>query len=349
MKTFEGSHVLVVGGAGFIGSNLVKKLLRECSIIRITIVDNLLSADRCNIPDDDRVCFIEGSIANDQVLQILEDNIDYVFHLATFHGNQNSIFAPLQDHENNTLTTLKLFERLKDFCRLKKVVYSSAGCSVAKKTFDTAEATKELETVSLNMDSPYSMSKIFGEFYSKYYFKQHQLPVVRVRFQNVYGPGEVLGAGQWRGTIATIWRNVIPTFIYKSLDRQALPLENGGYASRDFIYVDDIVMGLICAALRGAVGDVYNLASGKETTILELATLINQLTNNDVPCQILPKRAWDTSGRRFGCTRKSEEVLGFKTKISMDEGLRHTVEWTKQNLYLIDSAINQHKTRTLIN
>src|SRR6185436_10816563 len=106
------------------------------------------------------------------------------------------------------------------------------------------------------------ISKVVGEFYSVYYHTQHNLPGVRARFQNVYGPWEVLGAGQWRGTPATVWRNVTPTFIYKALKHQALPVENGGIMTRDFIFVSDIVAGLIACALRGTPGEAYNLATG---------------------------------------------------------------------------------------
>ena len=125
---FEHTTVLVVGGAGFVGSNLIRLLLSNVEEIKIIIVDNLLSAEIVNVPEDTRVTFIEKSITDFRVLAGLQDNLDYVFHLATFHGNQSSIFDPIADNENNTQTTLKLFERLKDFRNLKKVVYSSAGC-----------------------------------------------------------------------------------------------------------------------------------------------------------------------------------------------------------------------------
>ena len=114
---------------------------------------------------------------------------------------------------------------------------------MAEKTFEGAEATQEDAPVSLQLDSPYQISKIVGEYYANYYHSRHGLPVVKARFQNVYGPGEVLGAGQWRGTVNTVWRNVTPTFIYKALKHEALPVENGGIASRDFIYVEDMAAG----------------------------------------------------------------------------------------------------------
>lgn len=228
------------------------------------------------------------------MLKRIKDDNDYILHLATFHGNQSSIHGPLRDHENNTYTTLKLFGYCNNFKRIKKVVYSPAGCSVAKKTFDTAEATTEDAGIEVKQDSPYSISKIIGEFYSVYYHKQHGLPTVRARFQNVYGPGEVLGAGQWRGTYATVWRNVTPTFIYKAVKGMPLLLENDGIASRDFIFVEGIYEGLMRCALRGDAGDVYNIGSGKETTIKELAGTINELAGCRWSVQVIavPERGW---------------------------------------------------------
>lgn len=339
---FDGCTVLVVGGAGFVGSNLVRLLLSSAFHVRVHVIDNLLSAELCNVVQDERVRFTEGSIADDQVLAQLHDVYDYIFHLATYHGNQSSIHNPLADHENNTLTTLKLFDRLKSFQRIKKIVYSGAGCAVAEKTFEQAEATKECDVVSLDMDSPYSISKIVGEFYAKYYHKQHRLPVVRARFQNVYGPWEILGAGRWRGTPATIWRNVTPTFIYKALKGQSLPIENGGVASRDFIYVEDIARGLLYCAWKGSSGDVYNLATGNEVEIRHLAELINKLAKNPAPIEWLPKRAWDNSGKRYGCPEKARDELGFVAKTSLEVGLIATTAWTRENLELIEQTMRKH-------
>jgi len=342
MQAFDGSQVLVVGGAGFVGSNLVRELVTTSSA-QVLIVDNLLSADKCNIPDSKQVAFIEGSITQEPVLRQLPRNLDYVFHLATFHGNQNSMADPLADHENNTFTTLRLYEHLKDFKQLKKVVYSSAGCTVAEKTYGPAKATTEEDPVSLWLDTPYQMSKIFGEFYSNYYFKKHMLPVVKARFQNVYGPGEILGAGQWRGTSATVWRNVIPSFIYRAIKRMPLRLDNGGVASRDFIFARDIARGLMCCALNGTAGEAYNLASGDETSILDLAKTINRLTKNSTPLELAPMRDWDRSGRRYGATQKAKEQIGFSADVPLEEGLTTTVAWTQANLPLIERCIAKHQ------
>lgn len=338
---FSNSRVLVVGGAGFVGSNLVHQILEQ-NPREIVIVDNLLSSDVANIPADARVRFVFGSITDDRILAALPADLDYAFHLACYHGNQSSIADPMADHDNNTLTSLKLFDRLKDIKSLKKVVYAAAACAVAEKTYDAPTATTEDQPVTLYHDSPYSISKIIGELYGNYYFQRHQLPIVKARFSNVYGPREILGAGQWRGTVHTVWRNVTPTFIWRALNGEALPLDNGGNASRDFIFVEDMARGLMACAQKGAPGEVYNLATGRETTILELATIINEYTGNKTPLDLRPARDWDRSGKRFASTEKAQRQLGFTAQVEMREGLRRTVEWTRTNAELIKRNIAKH-------
>lgn len=341
MSAVAGKALLVAGGAGFVGGNLVREALAR-DAERILVVDNFLSAERENVPRDDRVELIEGSIADDAVLAAIGDEFDYVFHLATYHGNQSSIVDPLADHDNNLITTLKLYERAKDFERLQKLVYAASGCTLAPHTFDETEAVTEDGPVPLDLDSPYQISKVVGEFYSVYYHRQHGLPTVRARFQNVYGPGEILGAGRWRGSAATVWRNVTPAFVYRALKQLPLQLENEGRATRDFIYVGDLVEGLLTCAGSGAPGDVYNLASGKETSIRELAELVNRLTDNPAEVELLPARNWDRSGRRFGSVEKAERDLGFEARTPLEDGLLRTVDWMRENLDLIDASIRRH-------
>jgi nucleoside-diphosphate-sugar epimerase len=334
----------VVGGAGFVGSNLVRRLLRE-PLTEVLVVDNLLSAERDNIPVDSRVRLIEGSIADPEVLDALTDDFDYMWHLATYHGNQSSIANPLEDHDNNLITTLRLLEKVRDFGRLRKFVYAASGCVLAPHTFDDAKPVEEDGDAPFDLDSPYQISKIVGEFYAVYYHKQHGVPTVRARFQNVYGPGEILGAGRWRGTPATVWRNVVPTFVYRAMRDMPLELDNGGLASRDFIYVEDIVEGLIACALQGKPGDVYNLASGEETTIKELADLIKELTGSRSEIRTAPARPWDRAGRRVGSTRKSRAEIAFEARTHLQEGLRHTIGWTRDNMELIERSMDKHANR----
>lgn len=333
--------VLVTGGAGFVGSNLVGRLLQLTSG-RITIVDNLLSSERSRVPTSAQIEFIEGSIADDAVLARLGDRFDTVFHLSTYHGNQSSIHDPLADHANNTLTTLKLGHAASAWTRLKAFVYAGAGCTAAVKTWDSPTATTEDAPLAIAQDSPYSISKLVGEMYCLYFHRQGRLPAIRARFQNVYGPGEILGAGRWRGTPATVWRNVVPTFIYKALAGSPLPIDGDGAATRDFIHVRDICEGLLACAARGRPGEAYNLASGVETSIATLAATINELSGNAAGVAVMPMRPWDSSGRRYGSTVKSAQELGFVASTGLRDGLADTISWTRANLDLIGQCIQRH-------
>ena len=158
----------------------------------------------------------------------------------------------------------------------------------------------------------------------------------------MYGPREILGAGRWRGTPHTVWRNVTPTFVWKSLNQEALPLQNEGKTSRDFIFVEDLARGLIRCALAGKSGEAYNLASGVETTIAQLAAVINEATGNPTPPEYLPARDWDRSGKRFGSTVKSQNEIGFEAKVSVSEGIGRLVEWTMAHRDMITSCIARH-------
>jgi nucleoside-diphosphate-sugar epimerase len=140
-----------------------------------------------------------------------------------------------------------------------------------------------------------------------------------------------------------VWRNVTPTFIWKSLNGESLPLDNGGEVSRDFIFVDDICRGLIACAIGGKPGEAYNIASGVETTIRELAEAITKTTGNTAPLDIRPAREWDKSGRRFGSTEKSRRELGFEARVSIAEGIERTVQWTKDNQGVISRCIDKHE------
>ena len=279
---------------------------------------------------------------DDRILSKLPKDINYVFHLSCYHGNQSSIADPIKDHDNNTLTTLKLFDWLQQCKQLKKVVYSAAGCAVAKKTYGEANPTDEDAEVSLFHDSPYSISKLIGEMYGNYFYSQYDFPFVKARFQNIYGPREILGAGQWRGTINTIWRNVTPIFIWKAIHNEELSLDAGGETSRDFIFVEDVVRGLICCALKGNAGESYNLASGVETKIKTLAKSIIKITSSKSELILQPnRRPWDHSGNRFGSTKKSKE-LDFEAKVSLYDGLKKTIDWTIENKELIQKSIDKH-------
>ena len=121
-----------------------------------------------------------------------------------------------------------------------------------------------------------------------------------------------------------------------------LRVENQGRATRDFIFVEDIVRGLLLCAREGQPGDVYNLASGVQTSILDLATRINQFTGNTAELEYVATRDWDHSGKRYGSTEKAKRVLGFEAYVKVREGIQRTIEWTRANLQKIDSCIRKH-------
>jgi nucleoside-diphosphate-sugar epimerase len=181
--------------------------------------------------------------------------------------------------------------------------------------------------------------------YAKYFADRRGLDVVRVRFQNAYGPREILGAGEWRGTIHTVWRNVIPTFIWKAINNEDLTLYGAGESSRDFVYVDDLSKGVIAASNRGVKGEVYNLASGQEFLIKDVARKIIELSKSESKLHIEGRREWDHSGRRFGDPTKSANQLKFRTSTEFENGILETIEWTKSNYDLIRGTINKHKTQ----
>lgn len=344
MTKFDGTVILITGGAGFVGSNLLRYLIENSSPNAILVIDNFLSSDPENLPDDPRLRILVGSAGDPRVLDRLPEQIDYVFHLSCYHGNQSSIHDPLADHDNNSYPSLVLFDRISKNKGIKKVVYAAAGCAVAEKTFDAPAATSEDAPVSLFHDSPYSISKLIGEMYGNFYFSQYNMPFVKARFQNVYGPGEVLGAGQWRGTDHTIWRNVIPTFIWRALNGENLPVENSGKSSRDFIFVRDLVHGLCSCALLGKPGENYNLGSGVETPIGLLAEAIIQIAESSSKVsESSASRNWDKSGRRFADVDKSRSEIQFEAKTPLEAGLASTIAWTTTYRQRIQLSIEKHR------
>lgn len=333
------SHSVVIGGAGFVGSWIVDEILKNPEA-KVTVVDNLLSSERWNISRDPRVIFIEGSASELSTFMNIESPVQYIYQLACFHGNQSSIARPLDDLENGLKTTLVTLEWMKLNHPNARLIYSGAGCALAEKTWDSPLPVGEIDNVGLLQDSPYSISKISGEMYCLYYAKQFNLDIVRVRFQNIYGPREILGAGQWRGTINTVWRNVVPTLIYKALKNDDIQIY-GSNPSRDFTYVGDVSRLVVELASSGKTAEVYNIASEEEVFISDLASKIIQMTNSNSKVLNEEKRHWDNSGRRIGGNQKLAEFLNLKPTVPLDVGLAATIKWTRKNLVEIEKSISK--------
>ena len=317
--------VLVTGGAGCVGSNLCQALL-DAGAARVVVLDDLSAAERWNLPTSDRLDFIQGSVTDSASLtRAFDSRPAFVFHLAAFFANQNSVEHPEQDLQVNGLGTLRVLEASR-VAQVERVVYASSGCSVygARAPLPLKE-----DFVSLHLDTPYQITKLLGELYCNFFRNYHGLPVVRARLFNVYGPGEIPGR----------YRNVIPNFLYWALNSQPLPLTGTGEETRDFSYVGDICSGLLrCGVLPQAVGEAINLASSVETKILDLAHQINLLTSNPAGLRRLERRRWDTHDRRRASIEKARELLGYQPRIDFATGLRHTLDWFQNHRKEIEAA-----------
>jgi len=313
-NAYAGRTVLVTGGAGCIGSNLVRGLA-DAGAGRIIVVDDLSSASRWNIPEHPAVRFLHGSVLDADVLRgAFSEKPEYVFHLAALFANQNSVDHPTQDLLVNGLGTLKMLE-FTQLVGVRRFVFASSGCSVygSKAPLPLTE-----DFVSLDLDTPYQITKLLGELYCNFFSNFYGLPVVRTRFFNVYGPGEIPGR----------YRNVIPNFLYWALRKEPLPITGTGEETRDFTYVGDVVRGLLAAGTsEAAVGEAMNLASGRETTVASLASLINELTGNPAGVRHVERRSWDHITRRCASVEKAAQLLGYRPETEFETGVRRTLEW----------------------
>lgn len=324
-QAYKGKRILVTGGAGAIGSNLVKKLC-ESEAALVLVLDDLSSGQRWNLPPAPNMMFVEGNVQDEVKLKrVFFEEPQYVFHLAAFFANQNSIDHPESDLMTNGLGTLRVLEYSK-LTRVERFVYASSGCSIYG---SSAPLPLREEFMSLNLTTPYQITKMLGELYCNFYFNHYGLPVVKTRFFNSYGPGEVPGQ----------YRNVIPNFIFWALQGKALPLTGTGEETRDFTYVDDIVEGVMRAGFyEKAIGNEMNIASGAETRILDLANLINELTGNSAGIVSSKRRKWDTKSRLLASIDRAREVLGYEPKTQFKEGLEKTIRWFRDEWDNIKAA-----------
>ncbi|MEM3964498.1 MAG: NAD-dependent epimerase/dehydratase family protein [Thermofilaceae archaeon] len=318
LKKYEGKKVLVTGGAGCIGSNLVRALIRA-DAEKIIVLDNFSSSPRWNLPSHPKVLLIEGSILSEEHLRrAFSEKPDYVFHLAAHFANQNSVDHPETDLMVNGLGTLKVLH-YSYLTGVERFVYASSGCSVYG---SQAPLPLREDFVSLHLDTPYQIHKLLGELYCNYFHDYYGLPVAIARYFNVYGPGEVPGK----------YRNVIPNFIWWAIHGQPLPITGTGEETRDFTFVDDIVDGTLrMGVVKEAVGEAINLASGTETRIIDLANWINELTGNKAGVVFRPRRSWDRAVRRRASIEKARKLLGYEPKTDIRTGLKLTYEWILEN------------------
>jgi nucleoside-diphosphate-sugar epimerase len=272
------------------------------------------------------VLFVEGSVLDEVKLKrIFFERPEIVYHLAAFFANQNSVDHPERDLMVNGMGTLRLLE-YSIFTNVQRFVYASSGCSIYG---SNAPLPLREEFISMHLSTPYQITKMLGELYCNFFYNHYGLKIVKPRFFNSYGPGEVPGQ----------YRNVIPNFIYWAMRGQPLPLTGTGEETRDFTYVDDIVDGLLRAGvMESAVGQEFNLASGQETRIIDLAHMVNQATENRAGIYFVERRKWDTKSRLLASIDRARTLIGYYPQTSFEVGLKHTVQWFRDNWDRIEIA-----------
>lgn len=321
--SYAGKTVLVTGGAGAIGSNLCRELVRLGA--RVIVLDNLSSGQRWNVPSSQGLLFTEGDILDEVKLKrVFFERPQIVYHLAAFFANQNSVDHPEEDLMVNGMGTLRLLE-YSLLTGVERFVFASSGCTVYDK--DAPLPMKE-DYISMNLTTPYQVTKMLGELYCNFFYNHYGMKVVKTRFFNNYGPGEVPGQ----------YRNVVPNFIYYAMKGLPLPITGDGEETRDFTYVADTVDGLLRAgSLEAAVGREFNLAASREIRIGDLAKTINRLVGNTAGLLSAARRKWDNKSRRLASIDRAKELLGFNPQTPLEIGLRSTITWFAENWEKIEA------------
>jgi UDP-glucose 4-epimerase len=315
---YKGQNILITGGAGCIGSNLTRALVKA-GAARIYVLDDLSAAERWNVPEAPSVIFVHGSILNEEVLdRVFSQNMDYVFHLAAHFANQNSVDNPDNDLMVNGLGTLKVL-KYSHQAQVKRLVFASSGCSVYG---SRAPLPLKEDFVSLHLDTPYQITKLLGELYCNFFHNYYGLPLATARYFNVYGPGERPGA----------YRNVIPNFIWWALEGKPLRITGSGDETRDFTFVEDIVDGTLRLGIAPeAIGQAFNLASETETKVIDIARMINEITANHGGIEFVPRRDWDKITRRRAAIDKARTVVGYEPKVRIREGIERVYHWIREH------------------
>ena len=299
---FSGARCLVTGGAGFIGSNLTAALLRLGA--QVTVLDSFATGNPGNLPRDSGLRVVEGDVASEPRVGELVREADYVFHLAAQVGNVKSIEQPVTDASTNVLGTVRLLEACRG-ARVRKLVYSSSSA-----IFGEAERLPIDESHPVNPASFYALSKLTGERYTRLAASLWGVPGVCLRYFNVFG--EPMAPNEYSGVI---W-----TFFDRLRNRMPLTIYGDGNQVRDFVFVADVVRANLLAAERADPGAVYNIGTGVETKIVELARTMVELTG--VPSEIFfaDFRAGEVRRSLADITRAATE-LGYAPQYDLRRGL----------------------------
>lgn len=310
----KGQKFLVTGCAGFIGSFVTEALLKKGGYVYG--IDNLNTGSLNNIKHllkDKNFKFTKEDFCNKKILEKLINKVDYIYHAAV-RGIGLSVDNPIQELKVNTEGTLLLLELMRT-SRVKRLVYASSAS-----VYGNALHIPEKETDPTFPLSPYGVSKLAAERYVITYHNLYKLPVIALRYFNVYGP---------RQRHDSLYGGVVSIFINKAIENKPLSIYGDGTQTRDFTYIDDVVKATLDAFFAGnAVGKVLNISAGYECTVKKLAQMIQKVSGKrNLKIEFKEKRLIDNIQRRFGDISLARKILNYNPSTKLESGLDITYQW----------------------
>jgi len=316
--------ILVTGGAGFIGSNLVFRLMNDDRITAVKVLDNLETGRFANISafkDQDKFEFIKGDIRNYAICLGATEGMDVVSHQAALGSVPRSVKDPITTHEVNATGTLNVFNAAREN-KIKRVVYAASSS-----TYGDHPGLPKVEDKIGSPISPYGVTKLVNELYAKVFAELYDMEFVGLRYFNVYGPQQ---------NPAGPYAAVIPLFIKALLDEKPPIINGSGDSSRDFTFVEDVVQANLLAMFtddRNALNQVYNIAKGEQTTLNELFDILKEISGKNINSVHGPERSGDIK-HSLADVSKAKRLLGYDPATSPVEGLRKTFDWYKKNSHI---------------
>ncbi len=302
---------LVTGGAGFIGSNIVRLLLENGH--QVVVLDNLMSGYRKNLDPFPQAQFIEGDVRDAQLVDRSAQGVEAIFHLAASVGNARSIENPIQDSEINVLGTLRVLEAARHQGVRKVVFSSSAGIFGELKTLPIREDHP------VEPDSPYGASKLCAEKLCLAYAKLYALEAVCLRYFNVFGINQKYDA----------YGNVIPIFAHRMLRGEPVIIFGDGEQTRDFVNVRDVAQANYKAAMSRGVSGAFNVGSSTRITINRLVELMIDASGIHPAVEYGPPRKGDVRDS-LADVSAAKKAIGFNPTVKLEEGLKEYMDWAKK-------------------